>query len=77
MLEPMTSDPASATAETAGTVAAPVRGAARGTSHRLAGWLVSGPPLAYLLVFFAIPSLIMVVASFRFPGDFGGLAPLF
>ena len=38
---------------------------------------MSGPPLAYLLVFFAIPSLIMVVASFRFPGDFGGLAPLF
>jgi spermidine/putrescine transport system permease protein len=37
---------------------------------------VSGPPLAYLLVFFAIPSLIMVVASFRLPGDFGGLAPL-
>lgn len=39
-------------------------------------WLVSGPPLLYLLVFFAIPSLIMVVASFRYPGEFGGLAPL-
>ncbi len=39
-------------------------------------WLVSGPPLLYLIVFFAIPSLIMVVASFRSPGEFGGLAPL-
>ena len=39
-------------------------------------WVVSGPPLAYLLVFFAIPTLIMVAASFRSPGDFGGLAPL-
>jgi spermidine/putrescine transport system permease protein len=57
--------------------AAPRAGAARGPSTRLARWLVSGPPLVYLLVFFAIPSLIMVVASFRFPGDFGGLAPLF
>lgn len=42
----------------------------------LARWLVTGPPLAYLLLFFAIPVLIMVVASFRFPGEFGGLAPL-
>jgi spermidine/putrescine transport system permease protein len=40
-------------------------------------WLVSGPPLVYLLVFFAAPTLIMVLASFRTPGDFGGLAPLF
>ena len=39
-------------------------------------WLVSGPPFAFLLVFFALPSLIMVVASFRYPGEFGGLAPL-
>jgi len=49
----------------------------RGASTRLARWLVSGPPVAYLLVFFAAPSVIMMVASFRFPGDFGGLAPLF
>lgn len=41
-----------------------------------AKWLVVGPPLLYLLVFFAIPSLIMVLASFRTPGEFGGLAPL-
>ena len=40
-------------------------------------WLVSGPPLLYLLVFFAIPSLIMLLASFRTPGEFGGLAPLY
>jgi spermidine/putrescine transport system permease protein len=39
-------------------------------------WLVGGPPLVYLLVFFAIPSLIMVAASFRSPGEYGGLAPL-
>jgi spermidine/putrescine transport system permease protein len=43
---------------------------------RLGKWLVSGPPLAYLIVFFAAPTLIMVLASFRTPGDFGGLAPL-
>jgi spermidine/putrescine transport system permease protein len=40
-------------------------------------WAISAPPLAYLLVFFAIPTLIMVVASFRYPGEFGGLAPIF
>ena len=45
-------------------------------SGRLGKWLVSGPPLAYLLFFFAIPTLIMVLASFRTPGEFGGLAPL-
>jgi spermidine/putrescine transport system permease protein len=37
---------------------------------------VSGPPLLYLLIFFAAPTLIMVLASFRSPGEFGGLAPL-
>jgi len=42
----------------------------------LGKWLVSGPPLLYLLVFFAAPSLIMVLASFRSPGEFGGLTPL-
>ena len=49
--------------------------AARSES-RLGKWLVSGPPLLYLLVFFALPALIMVLASFRSPGEFGGLAPL-
>jgi len=45
--------------------------------NRLHKWLISAPPLGYLLVFFAVPVLIMVVASFRNPGEFGGLAPLF
>ncbi|HKQ23241.1 MAG TPA: ABC transporter permease [Burkholderiales bacterium] len=45
--------------------------------NRLHKWLITGPPLGYLLLFFAIPVLIMVVASFRNPGEFGGLAPLF
>ena len=49
--------------------------AARSTPG-LGKWLVSGPPIAYLVVFFAIPTLIMVLASFRTPGEFGGLAPL-
>jgi spermidine/putrescine transport system permease protein len=39
-------------------------------------WLVGGPPLAYLLFFFATPLAIMALASWRVPGDFGGLAPL-
>ena len=43
----------------------------------LGRWLVSGPPILYLIIFFAIPSLIMVLASFRTPGEFGGLAPLY
>ena len=46
-------------------------------AERLGKWLVSGPPLVYLLVFFAVPALIMVLASFRTPGEFGGLAPLY
>lgn len=37
-------------------------------------WL-SVPPLTYLLIFFAIPTLIMLFASFRYPGEYGGLAP--
>ena len=50
------------------------------TAHsreRLTRWLISGPPLLYLLLLFAIPALIMVFASFRFAGDYGGLAPFF
>jgi spermidine/putrescine transport system permease protein len=45
------------------------------TSGRTGKWLVGGPPLLYLVVFFAVPTLIMVLASFRTPGEFGGLAP--
>ena len=44
---------------------------------RLHRWLIGGPPLAYLLFFFAIPVLIMVLASVRNSGEFGGLAPVF
>ena len=39
-------------------------------------WLVAGPPTAFLLAFFLVPALIVVVASFREPGEFGGLVPL-
>ena len=45
--------------------------------NRLHKWLIGGPPLAYLVVFFAIPVLIMVLASLRNPGEFGGLEPIF
>jgi spermidine/putrescine transport system permease protein len=46
------------------------------SGDRLGKWLVSAPPLVYLLFFFAMPTLIMVLASFRTPGEFGGLSPL-
>ncbi len=39
-------------------------------------WAVSGPPFVFLLLFFLLPSAIMLIASFRYPGEFGGLAPL-
>jgi spermidine/putrescine transport system permease protein len=39
-------------------------------------WLVGGPPFLYLLLLFAVPCGLMVLASFRVPGEFGGLAPL-
>jgi spermidine/putrescine transport system permease protein len=39
-------------------------------------WLVAGPPIAYLLVFFVVPTMIMVAASLRIAGDYGGLLPL-
>ena len=45
-------------------------------SNRLIKWLISGPPLVFLLIFFVVPSLIMIVTSFRLPGEFGGLVPL-
>jgi spermidine/putrescine transport system permease protein len=45
-------------------------------SARLAKWLVIAPPTVFLLVFFLLPALLMVGASVRFPGEFGGLAPL-
>jgi spermidine/putrescine transport system permease protein len=45
-------------------------------TERSTRWLVTAPPLVFLLLFFLVPALIMVVASFRHPGEFGGLAPL-
>lgn len=51
--------------------------ATRTRSGRLTRLLVSGPPVVFLVVFFLVPALIMVVASFRFPGEFGALAPMF
>ena len=41
----------------------------------LTKWLVSLPPTLFLLVFFLVPALLMVGASFQQPGDFGGLVP--
>lgn len=50
---------------------------AKGAPNKSLGrWLISGPPLLYLVIFFVLPCLIMVLASFRSPGDYGGLAPL-
>lgn len=45
--------------------------------NRLGKWLLSWPPLVYLVLFFLIPTGIMFVAAFRFPGDYGGLAPMY
>ena len=45
-------------------------------NKHLGKWLISGPPVLYLVVFFVIPTLIMVLASFRYAGEFGGLAPI-
>ena len=48
---------------------------AGGPGESLTRWLVSLPPTLFLLVFFLAPALLMLGASFREPGDFGGLAP--
>jgi spermidine/putrescine transport system permease protein len=48
---------------------------ARTEAAGLTRWLVTLPPTVFLLVFFLAPALIVVVASFREPGEFGGLAP--
>lgn len=45
-------------------------------SNRIVKWLISTPPLLFLLIFFAAPGAIMVLTSFRLPGEFGGLAPV-
>jgi spermidine/putrescine transport system permease protein len=41
-----------------------------------AKWAITAPPTLFLLVFFLAPALIVVLASFQYPGEFGGLAPL-
>ncbi len=43
---------------------------------RVEKWLLAGPPMLFMLALFAVPGAIMLVASFRYPGEFGGLAPL-
>ncbi len=48
----------------------------RPSAERLTRWLVTLPPAGFLVVFFLVPALIMAAASFREPGEFGGLAPL-
>jgi spermidine/putrescine transport system permease protein len=47
---------------------------ARGS--RGARWAVTAPPSLYLLAFFLAPALIVLLASFQYPGEFGGLAPV-
>ncbi len=47
----------------------------RSPAQPLTRWLVSLPPTLFLVVFFLAPALLMVVASFQQPGDFGGLVP--
>jgi spermidine/putrescine transport system permease protein len=48
----------------------------RNTDTRWQRWAVLGPPVLYLALFFVAPTLIMVLAAFRVPGDYGGLQPL-
>jgi spermidine/putrescine transport system permease protein len=40
-------------------------------------WILSLPPIIYLIILFLIPTLFMIIISFRQPGAYGGLAPLF
>jgi spermidine/putrescine transport system permease protein len=45
------------------------------SSEKLTRWIVTSPPTLFLLAFFLAPALIVVFASVREPGEFGGLAP--
>lgn len=45
-------------------------------SDRIAKWVLSIPPHLFLIAFLVLPALIMVLASLRYPGEFGGLAPM-
>lgn len=44
--------------------------------NHLEKWSLSTPPLAFMLAFLMLPVLIMILASLRYPGEFGGLAPI-
>lgn len=46
------------------------------SQNRWTRWAISAPPTLFLLAFFVVPAVIVVLASFQFPGEFGGLAPL-
>lgn len=39
-------------------------------------WVLSLPPVVYLICLFLIPTLLMVFIAFREPGDYGGVAPI-
>jgi spermidine/putrescine transport system permease protein len=39
-------------------------------------WVLSLPPVIYLIGLFLIPTVLMVFIAFREPGDYGGVAPL-
>lgn len=49
---------------------------AAGLRARMARWPVTAPPTLYLVLFFLVPTLIMVLASIQYPGEFGGLSPI-
>lgn len=49
---------------------------AQDTGGRWTQWVMAGPPTVFLLAFFLVPALIVVAASLREPGEFGGLVPL-
>lgn len=44
-------------------------------AEKLTRWVVTSPPTLFLLAFFLAPALIVIFASVREPGEFGGLAP--
>ncbi len=39
-------------------------------------WVLSLPPVIYLIGLFLIPTILMAFIAFREPGDYGGVAPL-
>jgi len=47
----------------------------RGAAGGRVKWAVTLPPTLFLVAFFLLPALIVVLASLRQTGEFGGLAP--